>query len=560
MTFIPRILGSLTILLFSGMAVAATINVTETADSFDGSACSLRNAVESINVAADFGGCINSSADGYGVNDAISLTAQTYVLSVGGSDEDDNEFGDLDVLNSVAITGAGSAQTAISASGFPDGETDRVLHLPPLIVGDGPVEPSIVVTLQGLTVRDGSLPDGEGAGVAVEREAAEVTLDDVVITQNLAEEDDAGALVNTDASTTILNSRITNNQAPNEDAGAIDNEGGVLVIDNSTFDNNLCAGSGGAIQNGGILVATRTTFSRNQAVGGISEAGIEGAGISDGFGGAIDTSANMMLVNVTISNNEALSAGGGIWAEDASLPTGDLAELSSLLFNVTVVQNSVTGAGGFGGGICVDCQVLPGGEGPVGGFGVFNSLIAQNDSENFPDCGGSFDSGGYNLIGNIDGCDGFTATGDQTGVADPVIGPLQNNGGPTETHALLEGSPAIDRGNDVDGCQAPQVQPLIDSGTFVLETLTEDQRAFTRPVAVLDPALAICDIGAFEFQVPVPTPTPTPTATPTPPPFQGFIEGSGCSLNPAAGAPAAASLWLALGLAGLLGWRKKVQE
>ena len=85
---------------------------------------------------------------------------------------------------------------------------------------------------------------------------------------------------------------------------------------------------------------------------------------------------------------------------------------------------------------------------------------------------GSLSSIGYNLVGNLSGCHFTSATGDITGVVDPKLGPLADNGGQTHTHALLESSPAIDAGSIA---------------------LTTDQRGVTRPQG------AFADIGAFEF-------------------------------------------------------------
>ena len=86
----------------------------------------------------------------------------------------------------------------------------------------------------------------------------------------------------------------------------------------------------------------------------------------------------------------------------------------------------------------------------VGNAQITNSIVAQNTGGDSPDAGGSFESEGFNLIGTSDGSAGFTAIGDQTGTIeaplDPKLGALQDNGGPTQTLALLPGSPAIDTG------------------------------------------------------------------------------------------------------------------
>ena len=111
----------------------------------------------------------------------------------------------------------------------------------------------------------------------------------------------------------------------------------------------------------------------------------------------------------------------------------------------------------------------------------------------------------FNLIGNSAGATISSAQfSDQIGTPgatiDPLLGPLQDNGGPTFTHALLSGSPAIDKGHS--------------SGSAT------DQRGFTRPGG--QPTIENAtidgdggDIGAYEVPAPPPTPSPTPTATPT---------------------------------------------
>ena len=134
-----------------------------------------------------------------------------------------------------------------------------------------------------------------------------------------------------------------------------------------------------------------------------------------------------------------------------------------------------------------------------GGGGIFNlygtvelenTIVAGNSGPN-PDVEGNFISNGYNLIGDGTGSTGFTAPGDQVGTSanpiDPKLGPLQDNGGPTETQALLSGSPAIDAGN-------PDFEPPPDF----------DQRGpgFPRVLDGDGDGTAILDIGAFELSPP----------------------------------------------------------
>jgi hypothetical protein len=105
------------------------------------------------------------------------------------------------------------------------------------------------------------------------------------------------------------------------------------------------------------------------------------------------------------------------------------------------------------------------------------AILALSNSIVAGQCSGSFTSLGYNMIGNTSGCSFTPGPGDLVNV-DPMLGPLQDNGGPTLTQALLPGSPAIDAGSPA--CPPPDT----------------DQRGVPRPQG------AACDIGAYEF-VPV---------------------------------------------------------
>ena len=121
-----------------------------------------------------------------------------------------------------------------------------------------------------------------------------------------------------------------------------------------------------------------------------------------------------------------------------------------------------------------------------------NSLIAGNSSRiSAPDVRGAFISQGRNLIGNGSGSSGFTGTGDQVGTSgspiNPMLAPLANNGGPTQTHALLPGSSAINTG---DNCVA-------QSPGCLTTPLTTDQRG----AGFLRSSGGAVDIGAFEEQI-----------------------------------------------------------
>ncbi len=138
------------------------------------------------------------------------------------------------------------------------------------------------------------------------------------------------------------------------------------------------------------------------------------------------------------------------------------------------------------------------GPGVSGGASVSNTIIAGNAGAAGPDVSGSFISQGYNLVGNVGVVSGFTAAGDKAGTSaapiNPRLGPLADNGGPTLTHALLAGSPALDAGDNALALN------------FNSAPLTTDQRGagFPRVADAADAdAAQTVDIGAFEAHPPV---------------------------------------------------------
>ena len=181
-------------------------------------------------------------------------------------------------------------------------------------------------------------------------------------------------------------------------------------------------------------------------------------------GGIANYGQTLTMTNSTISGNTADSFGGGIAnAFNATLT----------MTNSTITWNTAREGGG-----------IMNFEGPIS---LKNSINAENTaSSSGPDCSGDHTSLGYNLIGDGNGCEFQAATADQVGDGanpiDPVLGPLLGNGGPTFTHALLPGSPAMDAGDDA-ACPPA------------------DQRRVARPVDGDGNGVATCDIGAFEFAI-----------------------------------------------------------
>jgi hypothetical protein len=235
--------------------------------------------------------------------------------------------------------------------------------------------------------------------------------------------------------------------------GGISNAG-TLTLTNAAVVSST-AFAGGAIFNNGALILTNATLSGNSA-------GTGGSGISNSGG-------TMTITNTTISGNTAGSGnGGGITNNGATTLTSS-----------TISGNSAPAGGASGGGV----------HNFSGTVRARNTIVALNTSANGPDFNGQLTSQGFNIIGNNAGTTITPAQfSDQIGVtaADLNLGPLQDNGGSTQTHALLVGSKAIDKGHS--------------SGS------STDQRGFPRPADLPNVTNANSgdggDIGAFELPVP----------------------------------------------------------
>ena len=249
-----------------------------------------------------------------------------------------------------------------------------------------------------------------------------------------------------DASAVINNLRISNGNSA-FGGGGISTDGDLLTLNNVTVSGNQAASGGGIYNTGNNLKLSKTTVSGNSATNGV--------------GGGIFNSGTLTLNNSTVSGNQATSGidpsfGGGI-----SNATGTLLTLN----DSTISNNSIPGASGSGGGI------------NNGGTAILrNTLVANNSAATAPDANGTYDSQGKNLVGNTSG---FSFTGSGVLSGPPRLGQLQNNGGPTNTHALLSGSLAIDVGSNTN-CPST------------------DQRGVSRPRDGDDNGRTRCDVGSYE--------------------------------------------------------------
>lgn len=406
------------------IAYAAAFTVTKTADTNDGvcdADCSLREAIRAANAQAG--------------DDTIILPSGIYILTIPGADENMAVTGDLDIASTMTISGASATSTIIDGGGI-----DRVFDITGAFTG----------TISNVTIRGGNPGIAAGGGL----------------------QNQGGVLI-------ISNSVIISNTA--NSGGGIYSYG-TLIIANSTFSSNI-ADNGGGIYVNDFVTITASTFSNNSASGGYG-------------GGIANISGVVTINNSAIISNTAGTSGGGIYSfhfmsltivnvnnstisgNTAGTDGGGIANFFSStvnLNNVTVTNNTSdkdSNGTGDGGGLFQS----------GGTANLENTLVGGNADTGgpSPDCSGTLNSQGYNLIQNTTGCTiNGDITGNITGVS-PNLGPLQDNGGPTFTHALLPGSPVIDAGNPA----AP------GSGGNACEAT--DQRGVARPQG------AWCDMGAYE--------------------------------------------------------------
>ncbi|MFY9621540.1 MAG: choice-of-anchor Q domain-containing protein [Pyrinomonadaceae bacterium] len=307
------------------------------------------------------------------------------------------------------------------------------------ILSFAPINGNFTNSVSGVTLSNGnstlnSFP-GDSGGALINSSSCNTSMTDVVIKNSVAT--NGGGVYN--GGTLSLNSvSVTGNTATQ--GGGIYNTGTLTLTNSTVASNGASGGSGGGIFSNSSLTVTSSTASNNVA----------------SVGGGVYSVGTASITNSTISTNNASSLGGGI--DNAGPLT---------LNNVTIADNTATIQGGG--------LYNPG----VGAATINNSILAANTSPSGPDCICANLSGDYNLFSNtshatVPGTHNVTNTG-------ALLGPLANNGGPTKTHALLVGSPAIDAGNSAQ---------------------TTDQRSQPRPVD--DPTVTnaatsnATDMGAYE--------------------------------------------------------------
>ncbi len=238
---------------------------------------------------------------------------------------------------------------------------------------------------------------------------------------------------------------------------------GVTITGGNVCSTPNCFAAGGGLYNDGTLILTNSTVSGNTA--SCESSGSGGRCFAEG--GGIRSGGTLTLTNSTVSGNTAsctatggsacVAWGGGLYNSGTT----------TITYSTVTANTASCTPNGFcvtaGGGLYND----------EGTYTLMATIVANQLAGS--DCAGGVISKGFNL--DSDNTCNLTVTGDQPGVTNPLLGSLANNGGPTQTHALLTGSPAIDA--VTSGCPPPAT----------------DQRGVTRPQGTA------CDIGAYEYEV-----------------------------------------------------------
>ena len=510
------------LLLGAAGAEAATFTVNTTNDTSDADLadglcadingkCSLRAAIMQANY-----------TNVIGTSNTIIVPAGVYTLTRPGND-DSAVIGDLDITQPMTIQGAGSSLTIVDGNGAVTG--DRVFQI---------LSSAKETTLSGMTIRNGSKVAGtfdSGGGLYWDGGGGHLHLSDLIV-ESSSSHYGGGIYLNysADADVVVLDHVIVRNNTVSAAGGGLvvnftDFSAGFDMVHCQVYGNTAFQGGGFYVQGspppppfGGLQffhIETTDIYSNTAGHGAGFDSGLSGTNpvvflncnlhhnAAAFLGGGIENYNTLAISNSTLYANTAGAQGGGIYTEGGAVT----------IVSSTISGNSVTN--GSGGGVYNTVDTVHGTGGTlnllnstiasnsaVGGFGggitnrsgtviardtIFAGNTAQNSSSG-PDFAGvlTSSSSNYDLFGNNGGLR-FSGSFPFACLfnVNPLLGPLQDNGGPTLTHALRPGSPALDAGNG-----GPNT----------------DQRGAPRPVD--DPAIPNAnpgdgrDIGAFEFARP----------------------------------------------------------
>jgi hypothetical protein len=362
-----------------------------------------------------------AAANGHSGDDVVALRAGTYRLTQG----------ELFVSGGLTMVGAGAASTFITGSH----QTG-----PSAAARAGAIDATGNLTMVRITV------SGNTA-------TADAPTDDVTVA--------AGGILDEAGTLTILNSVVAGNTLSvraTTGAGGVATNAAKLVLVNSTVSGNSATNGGTAVA-AGVLVNSASTPSKVTA-STISGNHLATTGASTvAVGGMLANVSDLELTNTTISSNTA--GGSGTATIRAGGAMVNVADLSAE--NDTIDLNSASGGGAQAGNLMANVS---------SNSTLENTIVADGSAPSGSNCAGTFTSLGGN-VETANQCGLQPSLGDQPSV-DPGLGPLQDNGGPTQTQALPPGSPAID-----DALPGADCLPV-------------DQRGVPRPEGLS------CDSGAYE--------------------------------------------------------------
>lgn len=433
------------LLLWPGLASAATITVNTAADS-PGAQCTLRDAIKAANTDLTSNGC---TTPGSGTDTIQFQLPDPSTITLGSA---------LDqITGDLIIQGPGAPRLTVSGNSL-----YRIFN----------IASGKTVSISGVTVTGGSVvamgctgsSPLAAVGVGIFNEGT-LTLDRVVVSGNYATATDGGgynlgcaigAGIFNEGTLTLNQSTVSGNRASATATGAGD---GALA-------------DGAGINNGGTLRIDQSTVSDNTA-----HAYVTGGADAFALGAGIRNYGSATLTDTTVTNNGEITPGGqggGIYSRNGSL----------VLRNDTISQNVASSQIGDGGNLY--------NAGSAASVTAKNTIVAEALTSG--NCGGPLPTSlGNNLsfesTGDTYPC--FTP-GNGNVFDDPMLGPPQDNGGPTQTEAIGPGSAALDAGS---GCEATDQRGLFRGGTA-----------------------GPCDIGAFELGATASPPAPPSPSPPAPSP------------------------------------------
>lgn len=427
-------------------AAQAIITVDSLADEMvDDGNCTLREAVEAANTNTAVDDCRPGSPI---FQDTITFRIDGTILLQDA----------LVITQGVEIRGNGQNNTIL------DGAETAISGR---LISASWIEGNPNVDLTHLTIQNAHSSSGPGGAISSSA-VVSLTLDYVTLRQNSG--GNGGGLTTT-GNVTIRHSQFLSNTVTGSGGALYVTTNGAVTIEQSVFQNNSSQGSGGALYvHEGTATIAHSTFSHNRGESNLST------------GGALNLlSSAVTITHSAIFNNYSGSSGGGL----------RLADSQATISNSTISGNNSAAPGG---GLKVEINSTLevrnstiAANAPVGvvlaeSTAVFQDvIIGENEGQNCRTLlDGIIQSLGHNLV-DFNGYDFYSCQLDQPtdiateeGLFIRTLGPLQDNGGPTLTHALMPGSTAVDAGS----CSSLHV--------------TDDQRGITRPQG------AACDIGAYE--------------------------------------------------------------